>query len=207
MAQGYDAAGALARRARRLQRERPPHDARLPALFGLTDPERTPQLLTAALGLPLGTGLILRHFGLTGLKAAAAPLARVVQARGGVFLVAADAALAVEIGADGVHWPERMLGCAHLWRMRRPNWLMTASAHSRPALLRATRLVDAVFLSPVFSSESASATRPLGALRAGIMAQGSPAPVYALGGITKDNASKLNGRGFSGVGAVDALMV
>lgn len=206
MAEGYDGAAALARRARRLQTADPPHDPRLPALFALTDPKRTPDLLTAVLGLPWGTGLILRHFGRPGLIAAAAPLARIVQGRGGVFLIAADPRLAAATGADGVHWPERTLGRARRWRMRRPAWIMTASAHSRPALLRAASLVDAVFVSPLFASGSASAVRPLGVLRAGLMVRASPIPAFALGGVNADNAAKLNGLGFSGVGAVDALM-
>ena len=158
------------------------------------------------MALPWGAGLILRHFGRSELIAAAAPLARIVQGRGGLFLIAADPALAARVGADGVHWPESRLGRARLWRMRRPGWIVTASAHSRPALLRAGRLADAVFLSPVFASNSPSAVRALGPLRASLAAKNAPAPVYALGGVTAARARRLKGRGFSGVGAAEALL-
>ena len=150
--------------------------------------------------------MILRHFGRPGLIAAAAPLGRIVQARGGVFLIAADPGLASETGADGVHWPERRLGEARLWRMKRPGWIVTASAHSRPALRRAAELADAALLSPVFPSRSASADRPLGPLRAGMIARGARTPVYALGGVKPGNVKRLEGFEFSGIAAVESLL-
>jgi thiamine-phosphate pyrophosphorylase len=120
-------------------------------------------------------------------------------------LSAADPVLAAASGAHGVHWPNRMLACARRWRTRRPDWVVTASAHSVREIARAEGLADAAFLSPVFASASSSATRPLGPLRAGRIAQDAPMPVLALGGVNTRTVRRLQGLGFSGAGAVDAL--
>ena len=80
----------------------------LPALFALTDPDRTHDPLRLAETLAPGTGLVFRHFGAadrveTGLK-----LAELAREGGLCLLVSADPELADQIGADGIHWP----GCA-----------------------------------------------------------------------------------------------
>jgi thiamine-phosphate pyrophosphorylase len=201
----YDGAAALARHAQTLRQTAPRAAPGLPALFWLTDPDRTPDLLAGALALPPGSGVILRHFGRPDLRAAASPLAAIARPRGLVLLIAADPVLAAASGAHGVHWPNRMLACARRWRTRRLDWVVTASAHSVREIARAEGLADAVFLSPVFASASSSATRPLGPLRAGRIAQDAPMPVLALGGVNTRTVRRLQGLGFSGAGAVDAL--
>ena len=122
-----------------------------------------------------------------------------------VLMVAGDPDLARRIKADGVHWPERMLG-------RRPNHrgLATASAHSRSALVRAQRAgMEAAILSTVFDSASPSAGRPIGALRFRQLVRASPLPVYALGGINAGNAAHVRaaqGARAAGWAAVDAIL-
>lgn len=201
----YDGAAALARHAEKLRRTARRAAPGLPALFWLTDPDRTPDLLAGALSLPPGSGIVLRHFGRPEWKAAAFPLAAIARSRGLILLIAADPELAAASGAHGVHWPNRMLARAWRWRPRRPDWTVTASAHSARQAARAEGLADAVFLSPVFSSASPSAARPLGPLRAGRIARSARTPVLALGGVTARTVRRLEGLGFSGVGAVDAL--
>lgn len=193
----YDAADRLARLAMRLDGPR----GRLPALFALTDPERTPDPLALARTLAPGTGLILRTFGQSKLEALAGELAGIARARGLVFLVAADPDLAARSGADGVHWPERMLGHAARARFA----VMTASAHGPCAIRRAAGLVDAVLLSTAFASSSPSAGRPMGPFRLAAAARRARVPVYALGGITEASLPRLTGLGLSGAAAVAGL--
>lgn len=198
----YDGARALASAAARLDGPR----SGLPALIFLTDPKRVADPLAAAAALPPGCGVILRHFGQAGQIALAGDLARICRAAGHVFLIAADPRLAARTGADGVHWPAARISQARVWRRRRPDWIMTASAHDGAELRRAARLVDAALLSPVFASDSPSAGRALGPLRAGALARGAAIPVYALGGITPRRANRLRGLGLSGVAAVSAVV-
>jgi len=193
----YDAADRLARLAMRLDGPR----GRLPALFALTDPERTPDPLALARALAPGTGLILRTFGRPALEALAGELAGIARARGLVFLIAADPQLAARCGADGVHWPERMLAQAARARFA----VMTASAHGPGAIRRAAGLVDAVLASTAFASASSSAGRPMGPFRLAAAARRARVPVYALGGITQATLPRLNGLGLSGAAAVAGL--
>lgn len=193
----YDAADRLARLAMRLDGPRGP----LPALFALTDPERTPDPLALARALPPGTGLILRTFGRPQLEALAGDLADIARAKGLVFLVAADPELAARCGAHGVHWPERMLARAAGARFP----IMTASAHGPGTIRRAAGLVDAVLVSTAFASASPSAGPPMGVFRIAAAARRARVPVYALGGITAQTLPRLNGLGVSGAAAVAGL--
>ena len=69
---------------------------------------------------------------------------------------------------------------------------MTAAVHSRAALnLALSSGVDAALLSTVFPSSSSSASAPIGTLKFGEIAAQSPLPLYALGGVTADNARNI----------------
>jgi thiamine-phosphate pyrophosphorylase len=120
------------------------------------------------------------------------------------LLIADDPALALAIGAAGLHLPQMRMREAHHWRMRRPDWIITSSAHSLSALLHAHAL-DAVFLSPVFATTSHADARPLTPVRAAFIAAAAPVPVYALGGVTARNAPLL-APAFSGIAAIGSLL-
>jgi len=118
-------------------------------------------------------------------------------------LIADDAALARAVGAHGVHLPEASGRRAAHIRAKNPAFLITATAHS----LRAAHAVshaDAILLSPVFATKSHRGAVPLTPARARLIARGVKTPVFALGGITAQNAALLSG--FSGLAAVGALI-
>lgn len=189
----------LARLAARLNREA--GAPAIPSLFFFTDPDRTPDPLAAAKGLPRGAAVVYRHFGATDRAAMARRLSRLCRARGLSLLIAADPNLARCVNAQGVHWPQSMLP------VQPERWGLTlASAHDRCALARADAVgVDAIVLAPVFATRSSSANPPLGLFRASQLARQALAPVIALGGVSARNAALLCGRGFAGIAAVDAL--
>lgn len=189
----------LAGLARRLNREAGAPS--IPALYLLTDPERTPDPLAVAARLPRGTALVYRHFGAPDRARTAGLLAAICRTRGLFLLIAADPELAQRVGAAGIHWPERLLPAR-----REGAGLVTAAAHSRGALARAARFgVDASVLGPVFATASASGNSPLGLFRASQLARTAGVPVIALGGVSATNAGRLAGRGFAGLAAIDAL--
>jgi len=190
----------LAGLARRLNSEAGAPEA--PALFFLTDPVRTPDPVGVVRRLPRGTAVIYRHFGVQERRDVARALVRLCRLRGLHSLIAADLELAQDVGADGVHWPEDRLPVA-----RDGFALVTASAHSHDAVLRAAALgVDACLLSPVFPTRSASVHPPLGLFRASQIARATRVPVIALGGVNVSTATRLSGRGFAGLAAIDALL-
>ena len=191
-------ASVLARHARRLNRQA--GAPAIPALYFLTDPQRTPDPLAAARRLPRGTAVIYRHFGAANRARIAAELARICRQNGLFLLISADPSLARSVGANGVHWPEKRAQRA------RGFGLQTMAAHSPAALRRAAALgIDAALLSPVLPTASPSPHGSLGALRAGQLARAALLPVIALGGVTTHNARSLSGRGFAGLASVGAL--
>ncbi len=194
-------AAVLAAEARRLNRAAgaPP----IPALFFFTDPVRTPDPLAIVRGLPRGAAVVYRHFGAADRVRTARALVRACRSRALTLLIAGDPDLARRVCADGVHWPERLLPAR---RAEGDGWVVTAAAHSAGALAQAERYgVNAVILSPVFPTESASRRPPLGLFHASQLARAAARPVIALGGVTPIRARALAGRGFAGIAAVGAL--
>jgi thiamine-phosphate pyrophosphorylase len=175
----------------------------VPALYFFTDPERTPDPVAIARRLPRGSAVVYRHFGARARVSVARQLANLCRARELALLIGADPDLAAQVGADGVHWPERLMPETRGDAFR----LITAATHSAQAVAKANAArLDACILSPLFESRSASAPAPLSLFRASQVARASSIPVIALGGVTARNATRLIGRGFAGVAAVDALL-
>jgi thiamine-phosphate pyrophosphorylase len=178
--------------------------AALPPLVLMTDDERLPDPLAAAKALPRGSMVVLRARDPARRAALAKSLARVARLRGLILLIAGDAMLAR--ATDGMHLPETRAAEAARWRARYPSILITASAHSLSALMRA-RHADAIFLSPIFATASHPNAKPLTTIRARMIAAHARVPVYALGGIDARNAQRLTGSPFAGIAAVGALEV
>ena len=195
----------LARAARALN-ARDGNDA-LPALILMTDENRVPHPVAAAKSLPRGSAIILRH---TEAKARAAlghALAAVARSRGLLLLIAGDARLANEIGAQGLHLPEARAREAAHWRALRPSWLITAAAHSLRGLMTARIAgVDAALLAPVFATSSHPDRAPLGVVRTALMAARAGLPVYALGGVNAQTIARLKDANLAGVAAIEGLL-
>ena len=178
----------------------------LPALILMTDEARLADPLPAARALPAGSAIILRHYGVPERAALARQLAAIARRRGLVLLVGEDPVLARRVGAAGVHLPERAIRRAGTVRWQR-EWLVTAAAHSPAALRTAAACgADAVLLAPVFTTASHPDARALGLYRFAALAQSSPLPVYALGGIDSARASLLRGSGAVGIAGIGGLI-
>ncbi|MAL08148.1 MAG: thiamine monophosphate synthase [Maricaulis sp.] len=197
----YDASRALARVA---QRVAGPCAWPLPALIVLTDPNRFPDLDGFARQVPRGSVLIHRHFGGKTARHEAHTLRQIADERDLTLLIAADPGLALEVRADGVHWPERLAGRVRLHHP--PGLILTVSAHSRAAAQRSAALgAHGILVSPVFATSSPGSGRPMGRWAAARIARGVDAPVYALGGLHMGNAARLTGLGFAGIAMVSGI--
>jgi len=174
----------------------------LPPVLLLTDPSRTPDPIGTISRLPSGWGVIYRHFGAVDAAVTARALAAISRERGLCFLIAADPQLAMATDADGVHWPHTKIAASRKWQNRFA--LMTASAHTAAELRAVSHYpVDAALISTAFASSSPSARKPIGALRLRSIARVSACPVFALGGVTAENAAQVSG--FTGIAAVESL--
>jgi thiamine-phosphate pyrophosphorylase len=180
----------LARQQRRL-------NAAMPLVLFTDDSGR--DWVRAARRLPRGSAVVVRA---RAPGARAALLERLAPLEGLRLLVADDPVLAA--AADGLHLPERRAREAAHWRVRHPDWIITASAHSLRALMGLAH-VDAAFLSPVFGTASHPGTPALTPLRAAFIAAAAPVPVYALGGVNSRNAARLT-PAFAGIAAIAGLI-
>lgn len=181
----------------------------LPPLFFLTDPARTPHPEDIAIHLPEGCGLIYRHFGEGHAPQRAALLKKIADDNGLILLIGDDEALAQAVSADGVHLPQRHLSRVRDIKADHPAWIITAACHDADTLrdLDMDSGLSAVFVSPVFASQSASAaqTPPIGVKALRALTDFANLPVYGLGGIGCDNILSLQDSGLSGIGAIDAF--
>jgi thiamine-phosphate pyrophosphorylase len=178
----------------------------LPHLLFFTDPIRTPDPEAIAARLPRGAAIVFRAFGAADAEARGRRLRAIARARGLILLVGADAGLATRLGADGLHLPERLAHRARRLKAAHPGWIVTAAAHSARAARRGLAAgADAVVVSTVFASRSASAGRPMGPVRLALLVRGVNGAVYGLGGIDNKKARLLKDTGLAGVAAVDGF--
>jgi len=117
--------------------------------------------------------------------------------RGARVLLNADADAARLLGCDGVHLTAARLATA----AKRPDDLLcAASCHDAHELAQAAGLrVDFAVLGPVKATPSHPGSRPLGWTRFAELVQGSPMPVYALGGLDADDLETAIANGAHGV--------
>lgn len=198
------AQGELVKLLEAAQRLRP---ARLPAkplprLLFLTDPGRTPDPEAILETLPPEVGVIFRPFGAPDAVIQGRRLAAIARRRGLTLLAGADPDLALAIGADGLHLPERLAQALPALRAAHPDWILTAAAHGPAGLIAA----DALLVSPVFPSNSPSAGAPLGVEAFTDLVAAAPAPVYALGGVTAETAARLEFTGAAGLAGIEAFL-
>lgn len=186
-----------------------PRSAPLPPLFFVTDPGRTPHPEDIAVHLPAGCGIIYRHFGENHAVQRARLLRKISSDHGLTLMIGEDFDLAMEVAADGVHLRQQSLSKAPDLKRRFPELRLSGACHDIATLraLTDSEHLHAVFVSPVFSSQSPSAAQvePLGIKGVLQFTEISSLPVYGLGGIGCDNIDTLRHSGLSGIGAVDAF--
>lgn len=117
-----------------------------------------------------------------------------------------DVALAVR--ADGVHLGNHSLPTAKVREQIGPDLLIGVSTHSAAEIERAARQgADFVTFGPVYATPSKAAFGPPQGLTALSMAcQVSPIPVFALGGITAENAAATRAAGAHGIALISAII-
>lgn len=161
----------------------------------MTDDARAADWAEAVAALPRGAAVIVRHREARAREALAQRLRPIARARGVKLLVADDAGLAVRVGADGVHVPERKVAAIAGLRARHPRWIITISAHG---LVR-NASADAVLLSPVFATASHAGRAGLGVVRFAALSRGR---VYALGGVDAASVQRLAASNACGIALI-----
>ncbi|WP_298335443.1 thiamine phosphate synthase [uncultured Erythrobacter sp.] len=171
----------------------------LPKIWLISDARNDSVLEKALAELPRGSGFIYRHSHLGDPERweRFRALRCVARAYEHKVVISDSAITAKEWGADGVYGAPRSL-----WP-RRAGLLHLATAHNLAELGLANRFgVDAVLLSPVFSTRSHPEGKTLGAARFRLLARHSRTPVIALGGM---NAQRAHALGWPCWAAIDGL--
>jgi thiamine-phosphate diphosphorylase len=141
---------------------------------------------------------------------------RIVSLKAGASLVVnGDPRLARDVGADGVHLGVQSGGVGEARSLVGRRTWVSISAHSDDDVARAVRDgADAVLVSPVFATRPASlqalrvekAGRGVQAIQtARVLAAGRVA-VFALGGVTPENAARCARAGAEGVAVMKCLL-
>lgn len=163
----------------------------LPLLWLLSDARNDAGLEDALRALPANSGFVFRHYHLDreARQARFNELAAVARDKGHVVVLAGDGGW----GADGSYGAP---GHAR-------SGLRLVTAHDGDELHAAIADgADAIFLSPVFPTASHPGAPTLGIHGFHVLAQQSPVPVIALGGMTRERARELD---WPRWGAIDGL--
>lgn len=172
------------------------------SLAFLTDRWRVSNPEPIIRAMPAGAAVIYRDYDDPRRRAVARRLAVICRLREVLFLVGGDCALAREIGADGVHWPARMLPGAR----KGCGLIVTAACHNAAELKLADAAgAQAALLSPAFATGSHPNADGLGVALFRALAAHSPLPVLALGGVDATNAQLLAGPNVAGFAAISAF--
>jgi thiamine-phosphate pyrophosphorylase len=131
----------------------------------------------------------------------------ITAADGARLLINSRLAIAAEVSADGVHLP-RSASIGDARRAMGPRALIGVSAHSAEELRRAeAEDADFVTLSPVFPTASKPwATDVLGLDRFASLAATTTLPVFALGGVQRENARDCLNAGAYGIAVVSSIV-
>lgn len=144
--------------------------------------------------------LQLREPGMASADRARLAQALIARARqhGARVLINSDEALAHRVHADGVHLTSRQLAAIE----RRPAFpLVGASCHTAAELARASRL-DFVVLGPVLPTASHPHQPAMGWTAFARLVDNYPLPVFAIGGLGRDDLEEAWRHGAHGIAAI-----
>lgn len=169
----------------------------LPTAWFFTDLTSVPNPVDVIKSLPSDIGVVIRDYRLKDRATYAAEIVILCQAQSRPVLIGADASLALQLNANGVHWPR--------WAKVKPypGLFQSYAVHNAHELLRAKKCrADIIFLSPIFKTKSHVGERPMGLPRLRRYVRRTSIPAYALGGIDARTLRRLRGlplAGFAGI--------
>jgi 8-oxo-dGTP diphosphatase len=127
------------------------------------------------------------------------------RATGAMQLLNHDFVLARALGIDGVHLPSADLMRLDARPLETDRWL-AASCHDERELAHAAKIgVDFVVLGPVLPTASHPRAAALGWERFEALCAAAPLPVYALGGLCRNDVARAIQAGAQGIAGISAF--
>jgi thiamine-phosphate pyrophosphorylase len=165
----------------------------LPRVWMLTDERQGEAMWDAIARLPMGAGVVVRHYSLP--LVGRLEMARRIRGSGRFVAFAGTEEEAQQAGTHAVYGASRRRG--HLPRLY--------PVHNRSEIRAAERAGAALLLvSPVFPTRSHPGATTLGPHRFARLAASTRTPVIALGGMTSTRFRRLQKFGAQGWAAIDA---
>jgi 8-oxo-dGTP diphosphatase len=183
---------------------------RLPQRLAISPADAAPADLLIGLDATLAAGATLLQLRAPALDAAAyrALAAQAIarcRASNATLLLNAEPALALELGADGVHLNRMRLAACAARPVPRAAWL-SASVHDAAELERALALdVDLLLVGPVAPTASHPEAQPLGWARTAELVRGAGRPCFALGGLGAGDLPRATAAGAHGVAGISGF--
>ena len=178
---------------RRVLGARPWKNQGFPRFFVMSDSQRLPDPKRLLSSLPKDSAIIFRHYDAPNREQMARELVTLAHRKNIKVLIAGDWKLAHRCRADGVHWPEHLLGrLPGRPRSLKKSWLTSGAVHSRRNAAKAKAVsLDLAFISPVFPTKSHSGKTTLGPYRLEELRILTGSKAIALGGLSLKTVRKL----------------
>ena len=138
----------------------------------------------------------------------ALPLSKVAQELGVLFIINDRCDLALAVDADGVHLGQGDVPLNLARKVMGPDKLIGISTHNREQVIAATAGdPDYLGFGPIFTPGSKLDHDPVvGIVGLKTIRQLTPLPIFAIGGITLDNAEDVRQAGANGVAVISAVL-
>ena len=182
----------------------------LPRLLLVTDETRLVDPSDQIRRLPVGSGVIFRHYNYPNRARLANTISTICKDRGLCLIISKDTSLALEVNAGGLHLPEHEIlspsKSAMCW-IRSKRGISTGSCHSKKVLHLAGVLgISGAIVSPIFPTPSHPNTDGLGLKALAGLCRSSPIPVFALGGINNKSTNSVINCGVYGLAGIGGFL-
>ena len=169
-----------------------------PHIWFLTDNKKTKNPLKIIKKLPKNSGVIIRDY--SNKKINTKKLNKWKSRR--LLTILKAGKYSRMLYTDGIHYPQWIQSS-----LIKENDLKSISVHSGKDIRKSINLkANLVFISPVFETTSHSNQNCLGIIKLGLLTKLFKIPVIALGGINKNNITRLKNLPISGCAAIDAFL-
>ena len=169
-----------------------------PHIWFLTDNKKTKHPLKIIKKLPKNSGVIIRNY--SNKKINTKEINKWKSKR--LLTILKGGKYSRGLHTDGIHYPQWIQSS-----LVKKNHLKSISVHSGKDIRKSINIrANLVFISPVFVTTSHKNEKSLGIIRLGLLVKLFKIPVIALGGINKNNISRLKNLPISGCAAIDAFL-
>jgi thiamine-phosphate pyrophosphorylase len=197
-----------------VSREKNPGASVLAGLYIILDPSvctDRPLVDVLKLSATAGAKIFQYRNKTASMKAAyteALPLRKVAQELGVLFIVNDRCDLALAVDADGVHLGQGDLPIHLARKVMGPDKLIGISTHNREQVIAATAgQPDYLGFGPIFTPGSKLDHDPVvGIVGLKAIRQLTPLPIFAIGGITLNNAEDVIQAGANGIAVISAVL-